>query len=257
MNRNPPQRAKVAICIPSTDTWKARTATVVAMLCGHSATSGIELVLLNAEGSMISSSRNVLVEAALTHGCDYLFWIDTDMVFPPDALVRLLARRKDIIAANYNKKRSPYDPIGQLEDPPNVETDGLQEALALPSGMMLVKADVYRKLGWPAYFETACWAGQGVEGFKEMLRCSFSSEPPAAVLGSIDASPLGVWLQANYRVDERGDRYKVWSEDFAFCRKARRHGYAIWCDLELTEEMIHLGTQEIKSPAPAQSEAPN
>jgi hypothetical protein len=36
----------------------------------------------------------------------------------------------------------------------------------------------------------------------------------------------------------------LFSEDLAFCRRARRAGYQIWCDLRLTGETAHLG--EIK-----------
>ena len=43
--------------------------------------------------------RNALVEKALAGGYDYLFSVDCDLMLPEDALVRLLAAEKDVVAA--------------------------------------------------------------------------------------------------------------------------------------------------------------
>ena len=39
---------------------------------------------------------------------DEILWVDTDMQFPEDALLRLLAHDKDIVGCNYRTRTPPY-----------------------------------------------------------------------------------------------------------------------------------------------------
>lgn len=248
-----PKSIKVAICIPSTDSWKAKTATDVAALCAYTIASGIRIFLCNLQGSMISNSRNGIVELALQEKSDYLFWIDSDMSFPPDTLVRLLKHEKDIVGATYNKKVPPYETLGKFAGtmPKEPLTGGLHEALLLPGGMMLVKSEVYRKIGWPAYAECYRWPGEdGLASLKELLRNYLRDIPPDDVMNSIDDTPLAAWIKTRFTLGEREEPWLYLSEDLFFCRKARRAGYQIWCDLDLTDQLAHLGTSEITCKLP-------
>lgn len=243
----PANRCKVALCIPSGRTWEARTATAVAGLTAFSAISNIALALLNLEGSMISRQRNDLVDQALKLGADYVFWIDSDLTFPPDALLRLLAHDKDIVGATYNKRVAPYETLGKLKGPEGVDPatliakGGLVEATLLPGGMMLVKTDVYRKMGWPFYYESIWRTGDALEAFKGLLRDQFHLAMPEPIVQSIDDTELGRFLSKC----DRSTEGNITSEDLAFCQKAGRVGYALWCDLDLTFELVHLGTNEV------------
>lgn len=42
---------------------------------------------------------------------------------------------------------------------------------------------------------------------------------------------------------------KVMSEDYNFCRKARAHGFKLYCDFALSEQLGHVGTQIVTIPA--------
>lgn len=250
LTKGPP---KVAVCIPSTDTWKAKTATDVSALCAYSIAAGIQLFLCNLQGSMISNSRNGIVELALQEKCDYLLWIDSDMSFPPDALMRLLKHERDIVGATYNKKVPPFETLGKFAGtkPDGPITGGLYEALLLPGGMMLVKAEVYRKLGWPSYAECYRWPGaDGLASLKELLRNYLRDIPPDDVLNSLDATPLGEWIKTRFTLGEAEEPWLYLSEDLFFCRKSRRAGYKIYCDLDLTDQVVHLGTSEITCKLP-------
>lgn len=84
-------------------------------------------------------------------------WIDSDMIFPVDTLLKLLARKQDIVAANYSTRREPcYTTAfrGSFQD--NIYTEdtstGLEEAQSCGMGMMLTKIDVFKKLDLP-WFE--------------------------------------------------------------------------------------------------------
>lgn len=243
-----PKHIRVALCIPSGREWEAGTALDVCALAAFSAMHGLELVPINLQTSMISNGRNGTVEIALTNKCDYLFWIDSDMRFPPDALMRLLSHQKEVVGAIYNKRVPPFETLGLLkgEKPAKIH-DGLHEALLLPGGMLLVHASVYRKIRWPAYFETYRWEiGQdGLHGFKAMMRDYFRDVPSEDVLASLDGTAFGEWVKDNYGLGEHGEAFIMFSEDLNFCRKIRKAGVEIWCDMGLTQQVKHIGIAEI------------
>jgi hypothetical protein len=83
------------------------------------------------------------------------------MRFPKDALVRLLAHDEDIVCANYAKRRFPTEPIAVRKNQPGDDAEhvdrvytepdstGLVEVDYCGMGVMLVKADVYKKMEFP------------------------------------------------------------------------------------------------------------
>lgn len=248
-----PRRLIVGLAIPSGRTWEAATATDFSALTAYSTEHGISLAIMNVNTSMISHGRNTSVQMAQANNCDYILWIDSDMRFPPDTLVRLLKHNKDIVGATYNKRVPPFDTLGKLKGEPRpISGKDLHEALLLPGGMLLVKMEVYKKLGWPWYFESYRWpADDRLTAFKGLLKDYFRDMPPQDVLDSLDGSPLGDWISQNYELGEFGEDFPVFSEDLSFCRKARKHGYQIWCDFELTQQVRHIGTAEIPCRDPA------
>ena len=247
-----PRKTRVAICIPSGRSWEAGTGCSVAALAAYSGMAGIDVAVLNVQSSMISQGRNSTVEIAVKEGCDYLLWIDSDMKFPPDALVRLMKHGKDIVGATYNKRVPPYETLGKFKgEMKDLSAGGLHEAILMPGGMMLVKSDVYKKLGYPWYFEEYQWPGAtGTERLWNKMKDVFWQEPPAEISASLSGTAFATWMDANYILGEFGEECKILSEDLGFCRKARRAGYELWCDLDLTWEMIHIGVSEIPCAKP-------
>lgn len=61
---------------------------------------GIENVVMMQNG-MINQCRDSIVKVAIQRNADYIFWVDDDMVIPPDALTKLLAHNKDICSGLY------------------------------------------------------------------------------------------------------------------------------------------------------------
>ena len=172
---------------------------------------------------MIALSRNTHVRDALSltgpeSGPTHIFWHDSDMVFPADALCRLLAHDKDIVGAFYNRRTWPYSTAGTLLDPSlDISSGGLHEAAFLPGGLVLARTDVYQRLSSPWYFES-----------HDPL-CISNFDPDGTV-----------------------------SEDVNFCKKARRAGFKMWVDLDLTFEIGHVGEQVIPCLRPdAISEVPD
>lgn len=244
-----PAQTKVMVAVPSGSTWEATTANCMAGMMAYSALAGVLLSPMSLQMSQISIARNNMVKVALDIGVDYILFLDSDMEFPPDTLVKLLSHRKTIVGATYNKRIArpdgTYETLGRLIPPGDgVVTDGLHEALLLPGGVMLIDMEVYRKLHWPWYAEAYRWAPglNGLDAFKVMMREYTGFIPSDTVLDSIDDTVFGQWLRDHYRV---GGELNMNSEDYFFCAKARQAGYKIWCDLELTGRISHIGHKAV------------
>ena len=143
---------KIAIAIPSFDTVHTDFAMSLALLVAKSQV-GRQLALINQKGANISQNRYLLTEKAIKLGCDKIFFMDSDMIFPPDALVKLDEADKDIIGCNYPRHNAPItcncrDLNGKDVDP---EAKGIGEVGLIATGALLIKLDVLKKIGKP-YF---------------------------------------------------------------------------------------------------------
>lgn len=253
----------VTLAIPSMDEWKAVTSQCLMALVGHTMAHvpGINLGTANRRSSMVTGNRNDLVTEILKHGTDYILWIDTDMMFPANALVRLLRHGQDLVGATYNKRVAPYETCGRFVPPIEghpAKMEGLVEAEFLPTGMFLMKAHLFQRLAYPWFYETY-WPPQPDEMDNFLVGLQDRSFIPLKdeVANELRQSPaLAGWLKEEQRarlaVCGPG---RTMSEDYNFSRKAKMHGLRIWCDLDLTYEMGHVGEQVVTSARPPAVEA--
>lgn len=236
------RKVRVALCIPSKDDWKANTALCFASMMHGLAQLPIATAILNQKGSMIADQRNELVKKAMSLQVDYVMWIDSDMMFPVNTVPRLIERQKMIVGGTYNKRVPPYETLGHMKGPKqDVSGGGIIQADYIPGGMQLVHIDVYKTLPYPWYFETYQWAGENAfDRFTKMLTDVYGTKLPEKFLSELySLKSLRPFLEDVEKSPYYDNR--VVSEDINFCRKAERHGFEIWCDLDLTYELIHLG----------------
>lgn len=186
---------RVALCVPSGDLVHADFCLSFADLIVTSVLNGIETVLLNSRTSLITNSRYTLVKEALRREADKLLFVDSDMMFPDDALRCLLTHEKAIVGATYIRRREPHTILGYGLDDVQPGATGLVPFARLPAGMLLVDAKVFARVPEPY----------------------FNSE----------------W---------RPETRDFISEDYWFCDAARAAGFEVWCDLDLSHQMGHVGT---------------
>lgn len=130
--------------------------------------SAIDKIVLNRP---IADARNEIVEFALQQNANYIFWVDDDVIAPPDAFLKLYNHQKDIINGVYWSKSNPTMPLlfrNHLEGPYwDWHVGDLIEIDAAGSGLTLVKTDVYRKItekvGGP-WYSTDYSSFPGVKG---------------------------------------------------------------------------------------------
>jgi hypothetical protein len=113
----------------------------------------------------------MLAETALKHAqTTHVMFIDTDMRFPPETIVGLIERDKDIIGANYRHRTVNVDSTARGLDDKWVDSagkTGIEEVLHTGTGMLLIKRHVFEKMKKP-WFETTYrqkqndWMGEDV-----------------------------------------------------------------------------------------------
>lgn len=145
-------------------------------------------------GAMIYASRDSMAITAIQKEYDYVFWMDSDMQFPADALTHLLEvmteKDLDMITGLYFRRLPPYSPV--LFD--RLEING-EEA------------------DWSEFTDIP-------EGLFEVGGCGFG-----CVLMKTD-----IFLDVQGRFGQMFSPIGRNGEDVAFCWRARQCGYRIWCD---------------------------
>ena len=190
---------KVFIAVPSMDTLPALFCQSLALLQRAGDTQiGFEV------GSLVYNARNNLARQAIKAEADWVLWLDSDMVFAPDTLQRMLKvcqdNQIDFLTALCFRRKPPYTPclFDRLE---KVEKGASYTALlSVPEGRFKVGG------------------------------CGF-----AGVLMSTDVL-ISVAAQFKGRMF---DPIEGMGEDVSFCWRARQCGYDIWCDSDI--EFGHVG----------------
>lgn len=107
--------------------------------------------------SLIDMARNAVCQSALESNADYVLFIDDDMVFNPDLLLRLLDHDKDVVSAWCYQRGEPHDPVcfEWVKDSNgyvpmrNAANTGLRKVDAVGFGAVLIKTSVLKGMKKP------------------------------------------------------------------------------------------------------------
>lgn len=108
----------------------------------------------------IADARNSLVQQAQNEGAEYLLMLDTDQIYPPDTLEKLLSHKVDICGVSVHRRYPPFDRIffrGNVEKLEHVREDEMYsgeliEIDATGTGCLLIDMSVFDDIEYP-YFE--------------------------------------------------------------------------------------------------------
>lgn len=203
---------KICVAIPSHDSVPFLFAYDLAGLCAFTVAvlpDDVEFGIHGISGTYVHQARHDLMGAAFAKEADYILWIDSDMRFPRDALVKLLQHKKDMVGINYATRGVPSNfvaikKIGIGEVGERLQTlessTGLEEAEGIGFGMALIKMS------------------------------SLSGMP----------NPKDVpWFQNKYL---GGNQWM--GEDVHFCTLFREAGNRIFVDHDLSKACSHIGQFE-------------
>lgn len=144
---------KVAICTPLYSDPKA---TYTGCLVNLVMASRVDLRYFFGQHSIVAHGREQLAAEAMEWGAVHLLWLDSDQIFPPDALSRLLAHNEPFVGCNYSRRGEPAGPTakGLGGEPLWTSLDAararkVEEVEGLGFGVCLTAASVFEKVQRP------------------------------------------------------------------------------------------------------------
>ena len=150
-----------------------------------------DLRRFQSSGTWLPQVRHDTVAGALNAECDWLLFLDSDMRFPPDALLQLMARNQDVVAANYTGRKPPFYPVAVKQEGVRVytdyETSGLEKVDQIGMGLMLVKADAIKKVA-PPWFMVGWHTEVGAYTGEDSYFCRKLQEAGASIWVDHDLS---------------------------------------------------------------------
>ena len=150
-------RKSVAILIPALDHVHTEFAVSLAQMILHTAGNGAELLShlsIQTYGcSIIPHARHVLAQHAVESGVTHTLWIDSDMQFPQDMLLRFARHDEKLIGINAMMRRPPYLNCAQAQPGMPLliteESRGLEKVHRTGFGVMWVATEVFRSISMP------------------------------------------------------------------------------------------------------------
>ena len=213
-------KPKVYVAMPCYDS--KRVETCVSLIDTFSALggSGVECRFKSVKSSLVTHGRNLLTAGFLDSGFDYMLFVDADVEFKPEAVMRMLVPEKDIICTPYRNKEDPWISrySVKFEDKNNIkilEWD-LVEIEEGPAGLMLIHRSVFEKL-MDKHPELKV-------NFNKATREKMNKEI-GAVEDAINRYMYNFW-------DTSFKKHQWKGEDLAFCDLARAAGFKLYANLD-------------------------
>ena len=169
----------VSILVPTRDTVYSHFSYSLGNLIKTTTLMGIEVHLFFDASTILINQRENLINQAIEVKSEWALWLDSDMMFPPTTLLRLLAHNQDIVACNYMKRSYPFKSVAFMDTNdweswvPLQSEDELLTVDAIGMGCVLMRTSVFEKLNRP-YFEytyqpkTKDWGGEDFTLFKKL-----------------------------------------------------------------------------------------
>lgn len=137
---------KIALCVPTIrKPYQQLLDSIRAALPALDA-AGIEHSMVSEIGNpYISQARNVMLRKTLDAKCDAAIFLDHDISFPPDALLKLCKTEGGVVAGTYRFKQDEEKYMGTIrggiDHKPIVRDDGCINAEWVPAGFLKVTAE--------------------------------------------------------------------------------------------------------------------
>jgi hypothetical protein len=213
-------KPKVYVAMPCYDSMRVETCVSLIDTFSALGGSGIECKFKSVKTSLVTHGRNLLTAGFMDSGFDYMLFVDADVEFSPEAVMRMLVPEKDIICTPYRNKEDPWiDRYSvKFKDKDHIEILewDIIEIEEGPAGLMLISRKVYERL-MDKYPELKI-------NFNEATRAKMNKEI-GAVEDAIDRYMYNFW-------DTSFKKHQWKGEDLAFCDLARAAGFKLYANLD-------------------------
>ena len=142
-------KPSVMIAMPCYDSVKVSTMISLIKLVQQLGKSGIQVSINTMKSPLIHQARNYLTSVFLTTDFTHLLFVDSDVEFEPEAVLRMLVAKKDVICTPYRVKSLDVNQkmyTVELKKDAPLEPGDLIEITAGPTGIMLIHRDVFKKI---------------------------------------------------------------------------------------------------------------
>jgi len=216
--RSPP---RIAVLIASHDNVPVTFAYDLSLMLTYTASElpeGAELGIQLAAGTYVHEARQDLIVSALEDRVTHMLWLDADMRFPRDTLVRLLVHNVPVVGANYATRGVPSDfvaikKVNWNPDEPGErlytgpDSTGLEEVEAVGMGVLLTRADAFQSMPDPR---------------------------------------VDPWFFFQ-KIPGKDGGFRLLGEDVYFCKLLREAGNRILVDHDLSQDIAHTGQFDFKT----------
>jgi len=184
------------------------------------------LLGINAGDSLVSRSRNTLTANFLASDCTHLMFADSDLIFSPEHVARLMKHNEKVVAGFYPKK--DQGPIqwccNALPGNPPPRPDGLQPVRFMGTGFMRVHRTVFEKM-------------------ISRYDCDIRYKSDTTGRDEWDFWTVGV-----HAYPDGSRRYL--SEDWFFCQRWLDLGGTVWGDTRICLKHVGIAAYPLKSQEP-------
>jgi len=213
------KKPKVYIAMPCYDTMKVETCVSLLNTYAVLARSGVECIFKSVKSSLVTHARNLLTAGFMASEYDYMLFVDADVEFSHETVLRMLVPEKDIITTPYRLKENPLQvryPVEHL-DPDNIKIlpFDLVELKSAPAGLMLINRSVFKVL-------IAKHPNRKIKFDKEHQD---KMDKEVGHRGAIEKYMYNFW-------DTSFKDHQWKGEDLAFCKLARDAGIKIYANLD-------------------------
>jgi hypothetical protein len=210
----PDNKYHIAICIPTHETMPYQFAMALANMVGftiHVLGDMVDITTHCVVGTYVHKAREQLLHEVMEMGAHYMLWLDSDHHFPKDALVRLLQHDKPIVGINYSIRGVPPRYVAIKRASIDNDDPALCPTRADSTGLESVEA-----------------IGFGMVLMKMVVADSLPKDEPKFFFHYDWAEKIHV------------------GEDVYFCRMARKAGWEVLVDHDLSKECTHVGQMEYR-----------
>lgn len=191
--------------------------------------------------------RNRLAKIALDSGADKLLFIDSDIIWHPQDLIKLLLSKRKIIGGVYPFRAYPLKlNMRSLESQGEAmsadeyinkfkDENGEIEVERLPTGFTCIDVSVFRKIGDLQSQDTEFkkWAS-------ERARFKYRHKDPMAASEEWEENYFPMYIDPETEYAE--------TEDFGFCAMAKKAGYKIYWKSDVIVDHIGHHIFSLKQP---------
>ena len=201
-------KPSIFIAMPCYDSVKVGTMVSIIKLIQQLQKNGVAVGIQTMKSPLIHQARNYLSSLFIVSPYTHMLFIDSDVEFKPEAVLRMLVAKKDIICTPYRVKSEDTSKNIYTVDfvKPMVLENGLIEIKAGPTGLMLIKKEVFEKI---------------IKNFPEL-----KIKNPVMLDPGKDHESYYNFFDFKFK-----DGYSV-GEDVAFCQLSREAGFKIFANTE-------------------------